>query len=104
MGCREPWEAPDIFKGHDNHLDALSPCSNHGAISALPAQTAANTSSLLEAMTSIRFLPAALLPSGDKVVSTLATACWWVVKVSEGFQNTHTYTALLLSHNFSFIF
>lgn len=33
---------------------------------------------------SIRFLPAALLPSGDKVVSTLATARQWVVKLSEG--------------------
>lgn len=41
---------------------------------------------------SIRFLPAALLPSGDKVVSTLATACRWVVKVSVGFQNTHART------------
>lgn len=39
---------------------------------------------------SIRFLPAVLLPSGDKVVSTLAAACRWVVKVSEGFQTTHT--------------
>ncbi len=53
---------------------------------------------------SIRFLPAALLPSGDKVVSTLAAACRWVVKVSEGFQNTHAHTlhycyhAILHSH------
>lgn len=49
---------------------------------------------------SVRFLPAVLLPSGDKVVSTLAAACQWVVKVSEGFQNTHT--ALLLSCNLTF--
>lgn len=70
--CREPWEALDILKGHDNHLYTLSPCSNHTAIFGLQAQTGVNTSSLLEAMMSIRFLPAALLPSGDKVVSILA--------------------------------
>lgn len=75
VACREPWEAPDILKGPDNHLDTLSPCFNHTAISAPPAQTAVNTSSLLEAMMPIRFLPAALLPSGDKVVSTPAAAC-----------------------------
>lgn len=55
---------------------------------------------------SIRFLPAVLLPSGDKVVSTLAAACQWVVKVSEGFQNTnthaYTHSALLKSCNFTF--
>lgn len=44
---------------------------------------------------SIRFLPAALLPSGDKVVSTLANAHQWVVKLSEGiyfFKQAHTHT------------
>lgn len=24
VACREPWEAPDILKGPDNHLDTLS--------------------------------------------------------------------------------
>lgn len=43
---------------------------------------------------SIRVLPAALLPSGDKVVSPLAGACWWVVKLSIGFffSTSHIHT------------
>lgn len=75
VACRELWEAPDVLKGPDNHLDTHSLYSYPSAISALPAQMAANTNSLLEAMMSIRFLPAEVLPSGDKVVSTPSAAC-----------------------------
>lgn len=57
---------------------------------------------------SIRVLPAALLPSGDKVVSPLAGACWWVVKLSIGFFFLrHTYTQsvyVLLGSNVGVIF
>jgi len=87
MGAPRPaGEAPDILKGPDNHLDTLTLLPlNRAAIFALPAQTEASISSLLEALMSIRFLPAAMLPSGDKVVSTQDAACWWAVKVSVGF-------------------
>lgn len=49
---------------------------------------------------SIRFLPAVLLPSEDKVVSALDGACWWAVKVCVGaFFNSHIHTHnLCLQH------
>lgn len=87
-----PGRPPDILKGPDNHRHTLPACSSRAAICALPAQTEMNTSSLLQAMMSVRFLPAVLLPSGDKVVSTPAAARQWVVKVSEGLRNTHKKT------------
>lgn len=40
---------------------------------------------------SIRFLPAALLPSRDKVVSSPAAARCWAIQVSEALQNTNTH-------------
>lgn len=49
-----PVRAPDILKGPDNHLYTPSPGCNHASIFGLPAQTGVNTSSLLEAMMSIR--------------------------------------------------
>lgn len=72
LAGREPREAPGVFKDLDNHL---YPHASLGAIFGLPAPTGANTSSLLEALMSIKVLPAVLLPSGDKVVSILAAGC-----------------------------
>lgn len=69
MAGREPREAPDILKDLDNHLYTRASLA---AIFGLPAQTGENTSSLLEAMMSIKVPPAVLLLSGDKVVSILA--------------------------------
>lgn len=69
LARRQPREVPDILKDLDSHLYT---CASLAAIFGLPAQTGVNTSSLLEAMMSIKVLPAVLLPSGDKVVSILA--------------------------------